>query len=261
MTKTKHIGPVIKEIKKHSSYKNISTLGVANRKWFLYKYFNMENAIRFLNNGKLCFVEPSEWVDPYEKRFYTADYSQIKSYNPPSKVFCTCVTKNKTSEAAWKIYAYDAKGLAARCIQFKFNRTEFLKALEKFGYETFEGSVNYEYSDSIIDSLHKDSKQYHDDYFDNFSLEKYLNLLLIKRGAFEYENEIRYFLINNKPTTENKIFVEVSPKDLIEEVHVDRHCTEFEMELITNACLNAKIKVVPNKFDLYKPQPKITIEP
>jgi hypothetical protein len=260
-----NVSEYILDIINSKTYKNLSTIGSPNRKQYIYKYLNAENAIRFLNSSNLCFVEPSGWQDPYEKRFYTADYSDLKGYSPPEKVYSTCVTKNKTSEAAWKIYSYDAKGLASRCVQIKFSRAQFLSDLNDFSiknnYRFFEGVVNYDYYISLIDNLHKHGEKGHDEYFTDFSESKYLNLLLIKRQAFEYEGEIRYFLIPNKPFTADRIFIPFNCVKSILEILVDRNCSDFEMELITDTCKNAGLKIIPQKFDLYKSIGKIKIEP
>jgi hypothetical protein len=255
----------ILELVKSKEYNKLNTIGTPNRKRYIYKYTNVESAIRFLKSSNLCFVEPSVWNDPYEKRFYTADYSDIKGYSPPEKVYSTCVTKNKTSEAAWKIYSYDAKGLASRCVQIKFSRAQFLSDLNDFAtknnYRFFEGVVNYDYYNELIDNLHKNGEKGHDVYFTDFKESKYLNLLLIKRQAFAYEGEIRYFLIPNKPSAEDRIFIPFNCVKSILEILVDRNCSDFEMELITDTCKNAGLKIIPQKFDLYKSIGKIKIEP
>ena len=43
----------IKEISNLSRYKKVKTIGRANRKHFIYKYFNAERAIEFINKGEI----------------------------------------------------------------------------------------------------------------------------------------------------------------------------------------------------------------
>ena len=81
-------------------YKKIVRLGekMENPVHSLYKYMNVQRAIEFLESGDYYFVEPIEWADPYEKRFYTADYSSLRY--TPKQCFCTCLTHKISSEAA-----------------------------------------------------------------------------------------------------------------------------------------------------------------
>ncbi len=256
----------IENLKPLSGYKKLHTIGSANRKHNLYKYMNAERAIQFIESKKICFVEPVVWNDPYEKRFYTADYSNFNDYKPPKKIFCTCTTLNETSEAAWSIYSSNSTGLASRCVQFKFNRREFLKTIDNFtvdnSFHFYEGSTVYDLDDYTIKNLHKRESLLFKKIFEDFDLTKYLNLLLIKRRAFEYENELRYFILPNNIGKTDKLFIEFNIKELIKSISIDHKCSDFEYELIKTKCKEAGIKVEIKKFDLYEYDKdlKITID-
>lgn len=245
----------IQELNKLSNYKKVQTIGKSNGKQYIYKYMNAERALEFIANKNLCFVEPSSWNDPYESRFYNADYSNLKSFNQPQRIYSTCTTLNKTSEAAWKVYSYNAKGLASRCVLFKIKRSIFLKQLDDFAvkneFDFYEGKVNYLFYDSIIKDMHLKDKPFYDIFFNNFNLDKYLNLLLIKRQAFEYENELRYFLINKNKHNDDKIFISFNGLELIDSIWYDNDCSDYEINLIKTVCLNNNLNVPIAKFDLY----------
>ena len=137
-------------------YKKIVRLGekMENQVHSFYKYMNAQRAIEFLESGDYYFVEPIEWADPYEKRFYTADYSSLRY--TPKQCFCTCLTHKISSEAAWKMYRNNNGGLADRTIRFEFNRKTLFKALEdNISIEKiYFGNVNYEYTTKEISELH-----------------------------------------------------------------------------------------------------------
>lgn len=255
----------LQELNKSQTYKNLTSIGDSIKKHFIYKYMNAERALEFISSKNLCFVEPSLWNDPYENRFYIADYSNLQNYQPPQQIYATCTTLNKSSEAAWKVYSSENRGLASRCVLFKFRRRLFIEELDKFAsnnnYKFFEGKTNYLFYDSIINKLHlKENNTYYNTFFIDFNLEKYLNLLLIKRQAFEYENELRYFFIKNRKTTDNKIFISFENLDLIEEIWYDKDCSEFEIKLIKKVCHENNIKASINKFNLYEYDRNIKIK-
>jgi len=253
----------IQILKKSSTYKKLTTIGKPNGKQYIYKYMNAERALEFISNKKICFVEPCAWADPYEKRFYEADYSNFKNFKPPEKIYSTCTTSKQKNEAAWKVYTYNNTGLASRCVLFKIKRNGFLNNLNEYAIKNdldfYEGSANYSFDDSIIDNLHLRDKEHYNDYFKNFDLEKYLNLLLIKRKAFDYEHEIRYFLVNNTEETSKTLFISFNNLDLIEEIWYDKDCSEYEINHIKTICTKNNIKDNIKQFDLYY-DPKIQIK-
>ena len=173
-----------------------------------YKYFPMDTAIKCLENESIAVVEPSRWNDAYESLYYEADYSQVSTkYNTHPRVFATCVTNKKYDEPAWRIYSGDDNV----CVQFELDRPKFrlalLKAL-KDKDSIYEGEVQYA-SKGTIESICKRQKKNSSGilidngfYFDfighggaPFSIDNYLNLLLVKRTDFTHEQETRFFII------------------------------------------------------------------
>ena len=84
----------------------------------------------------------------------------------------------------------------------------------------------------------------YDHYFSDFTLDNFINLLLLKRTAFDYEKEVRIFLIFDEDNNESKSMTkeEITPKNIsldwlsfIEEIRVDPNCTEIEIALLQDA--------------------------
>lgn len=255
-------------------YKNIVRLGEKTEKQThsLYKYMNVQRAIEFLESGYYYFVEPIAWSDPYEMRFYTADYSQIGFQ--PKQCYCTCLTHNISSEAAWKMYKNNGGGLADRTIRFEFNRKALFEVLEnnKIGAKIYFGNVNYEYTTAEINKLHIPGDPNYDKYFSDIDEKKFLHLLLIKRKAFKYESEIRLFILPKSResiwTVDNcevshilKIkFQKEQLESIISSISIDPSCSDIECDMI-----KTKIgKLFPNikceKNGLYKTKPRLIIK-
>lgn len=250
-----------------------------------YKYMSLENALQSLRNGNIWFVEPSKWNDKYENYFYKATIlGKDCSENNPV-VYGTCVTNKKESESAWKIYAYNTQGLASRCVQFIMNRQRLRDVLINCKYrmdstdsynrkltddfEIIEGVVKYK-DEQIIMNLPKSKikrdnndvdNEWYRAFFNNFTREKYMNLLLLKRNAFEHEQETRFFVVrksfdSNCKKEEGHIDLEIPWNEIIEGVRFDSKCSDFEKQLLEEELKKVlglnKTDSFPNSF-IFKP--------
>lgn len=170
---------------------------------------DIDTAIKCLESNTLRFVQPSEWPDKYEARFYDANYNRIiktkQRQEKTPRLYATCFTMSSTSEPAWKIYSYGKRGTASRCVLFKINlkalRSELNQLAKQINAKVYESTVSYK-SDYYISTLHfrlknNEIQQVYKDYFYHFSRLKFLQLLSLKRDAFSYEHECRFFLIPN----------------------------------------------------------------
>lgn len=261
--------------KKSRGCNNVFQIGERkNSNSLLYKYMNVERAISFLSTGKYYLVEPTAWPDPYEKRFYTADYTKVAAQYNPQQIYCTCFTDKISNEAAWKMYRGKDDGIANRSIRFEMNRTALLQYLDHCidnKGKIYIGDANYRYTSKQIDDLHKRQSKLYSEYFHEFSESKFLELLLIKRKAFEYESEVRLFYV---PIRQNEIyfndklyaihsclieFTETYLRKIIKSISIDPSCSQIECEMI-----KSKIETIcpwceckPN--GLYKKKPRIII--
>lgn len=262
-----------KEKENHNvSYKRIGPL-YQNRSTF-YKYLDLDTVLMiFRENPKfqegvdkkekqflqtMRFVEPPKWEDQFESRFYNANYKKVnKDPNNIPKLYATCFTPKEESEPAWMAYNKDKSGLAKRCVQFRINqiklREELVKNLENSSNCTIvEGSVQYK-SKETIRTLHlstdKDNKhsEIYDEYFSDFTLANYIQLLLLKRIAYEHEREVRIFLIydDDKLKKKGEKKEDHSYKDIklnwlsmLERIRVSPDCTQTEIDLLQDEINN-----------------------
>ena len=240
------------------NYKKIGDFATGGK---FYKYMSLEIALQCIRGRNIWYVEPSTWQDKYEKYFYKAEIlgKDISEKNP--LVYTTCVTNRRESESAWKIYAYNSQGLASRCVEFIINRKKFRDSLINCKYRKeskdkydrnlkddfyiYEGVVVYKDEQIIRDLPKKKIKSdkgdlenaYYHAYFDDFSFEKYLNLLLLKRVAFEHEHETRIFIVNKSfdPSStkgNGHLDIQLDWKEFVEGVRFDAKCSSFERKLL-----------------------------
>lgn len=166
----------------------------------LYKYMPLNRFLKMLDEQKLTFVSPETWYDPFETRFYLADYSKYNFTKP--QVYCMCLTDKgyENEEASWKMYS---DGNNSKTVQLTFDKNIFLNILDAYatlsGSTIYIGKANYLYTVNEIYNLHKPGSKGYDYYFPkDFKTENFINLLCIKRHAFSFENEIRVFIVNKK---------------------------------------------------------------
>lgn len=260
---------IVKSIKRFKTASNCYYIGDRKKQMYMYKYMDIETAIKCLKGRNIMFVEPILWPDKYESRFYTANYSKIvKDFNNITpKLYACCFTFSRASEAAWKTYSYEKTGLASRCVQFRINKRLFREALNMHAKDNnckiYEGPIDYSLTDDQINRLHLPSSGYlYDSIFNNnFSFHNYLSLLLIKRQAFNYENEYRYFIVPNDGKANDRIFPTIPWSSMIVDVKVDKKCSNIEIEILSTYLKENGIEIEPTRFDLYSnPDDKITIE-
>ena len=264
-----------------------------------YKYMDLETALICLENKSLRFSEPSLWQDNYESRFYNADYSNVLKGKNEKEIcplfYSTCLTGKKNNEAAWKIYTYGKVGLGARCVEFTLDKFEFRKELISFlkDYSIYEGLVSYVW-EVDVDRMHQknirinkkyDVNPWYDLFFTTFDKREYLNLMLLKRDAFEHEQETRILLVPNVPTTEKgkkhikngktiygyPLDVTIDWSKIIKEVRYADSCSDVEIKLLKEAVKKAvrfvgddkkweKDKRCPQCYLVYGKRKKIKIQ-
>lgn len=193
--------------KPHSDYSKIHISGELNGKVFIYRYMPFSVFIKCLCTKTFRFNEPSQWPDQFESRFYNATYSSPKNDLIPHKVFAFCTTAKRDCEPSWSIYASNEP-----TIQIKINRSKWLSSLNKWNkdkknskFTIYESKVNYDLKEAHIAVIHKPNfvnkknnlqkTKGYDILFKNFDLDSYLSLLLLKRMAYSYEDEIRYMIV------------------------------------------------------------------
>lgn len=158
----------------------------------LYRYMDYTT----MKDRELWFSNPStKWSDPYEKLFLDSKYllsgNKEDKYPLKNRVFCSCLTPVRVSEAAWKVYGYATK--------FSIDTTRLVQVLEEHtrDYDIYIGKVNYKSASSLKrDSVLKLTGLSKESFIS--SDEAWVRLLLLKRTAFKYEEEIRIILVPKK---------------------------------------------------------------
>ena len=224
----------------------INTIGKFKLPDTLYKYMSLETAIRCIRKKTIRFAEPSKWSDEREKVYYNLPIKKkVQSVNNPPLVAC-CLTYKEFNEAAWKIYSYGKKGLGSRCVEFSIDTNELLKQIssdlnvyeEHKNYILYNGLIKYK-SNEFFGFINSSNTFLFKQYFQNFTLKKYLSLLLLKHNAFEHEQEVRFFLVPKKGQSDyptkgemKEVDIHLNWAKLLKGVRIDSNCTDVEIEIL-----------------------------
>lgn len=216
----------------------------------IYKYMTIETFINSLENKSWRFWEPRKWADKFESRFYCANYDRLDvEQESIQRVYATCLTLNKNSEAAWKVYA-GKEGMQAHCVQLELDSVKLLEQLFKSDCKIYERRMDYK-DESFIMSIHETNNKHHAEYFGDFDLNSFLNLLALKREAYTYENEIRYFAIEQNPEDRsrgkmNPYYRELQMRwnEVIKSIRVDKNCSDSELIALRYSCWSCGIDPV-----------------
>ncbi len=171
----------------------------------LYKYMPLEFALGILKEKYLWLCNPVIWKDPFEKRFIESKYlinGKETEFPLKGKVFCLCMTQTATSEAHWNNYSNGQTG-----ISFKYKRERLLEVLEKHtaGYDIYIGKVDYLRISELKKKLSQIELINAIQPFGLNNRQLQIQLLLLKRVAFRYEDEIRILAVKKHKTRESGI--------------------------------------------------------
>ena len=154
-----------------------------------------------IKNGEITFVFPNVWEDPYEKRFYKKNYQNINFCAP--EICCLCLTTKQAQneDAMWKVYSQPNEYIVRAQIKI----ADLLSALDgiasKNHFKVYIGEAIYA-EKKYINGITLATQPYFPT--NNFSIENYLTLMLLKRISYQYENEVRVFIVfENKQAGNN----------------------------------------------------------
>ena len=185
-------------------FKNIYSLNgytLPTDKDVFHKYLPLTYLTGDINNKTITFVSPTKWSDSFETRYYQLkNYNKKIGFNEPC-IFCMCLTsKQSTNEdAMWRVYAKPHEEMVKANINIK----NLLKILDsqsiEQNFKVYIGEVIYTNKKDILEITPKKNKVF---FSNNFGTANYLSLMSLKRCAYNYENEIRIFIVFDNENNE-----------------------------------------------------------
>lgn len=224
----------------------------------LYKYMPIQRLIDMLSEKEIAFVSPNLWKDPYETKYLETDYSAFNYKQPP--IFACCLRNtNDNEEASWKIYS-DGQPI----VRVSFNVLKFCQDLHSYcttyRCNLYWSKIDYSLTRSEINSLCAPTSEHYQNFFTDFDEESYIRLMSLKRKAFAYEKEHRFFIVptKNSPTIwlkEKMIKIPIS-SDCITRVTLcpmDKLTDDSINSLMRKAAYESQFKVIKDTIKSIQP--------
>ncbi len=232
----------------------------------LHRYLTFDNARQTIQKKAFWFANPCIWTDPIDKEYLVKPIVvNGEKINHPwkNRVYAMCLSMNASSEALWKAYHKDCDG-AAKCT---LNTIPLIKWLQQYlnQYEVYIGKVKYVSASELTGKLSK--IPFLQPYTSNWSAPLWSHMLLLKRNAFCYEEEVRIMLVEKSADTLNETcnngkyisYVSFQPAtDLIQTITLDPWLRE-ECFLEKKSILQAAAGINVNRSRLYRDHNRKTI--
>lgn len=216
----------------------------------LYRILSFDRAVQIFEREELHFAHPSTWADPYEVKLRHAASDQL---------FGQCWCTRGVSDAMWRIYSPNHLGVRISTSTKKLRQalTPMVKArdgilrLDEVDYKS-QHDINL-----MMRAVQADLKE-------NFSTERAMDALFLKREAFDHESEYRAVIHFPGATDEslrNGVKVQVDPHRLIDSVLLDpRAPTELAAAFAFYFTDKIKFKKRVAPSVLYKSQTPLMVE-
>ena len=231
-------------------YIGITKEELVNKLPRLYRFLAIDDTLKLFETKSLTFKNPSKWKDPFES-FYLSKQYQIKDktmYLPIKDKIFACCFSSENYEASWKIYTPNNDGVR---ITFDTEKLLHQLKLQNMDVKFFIGKVNYQTTRDYF-SLKNEAASLEKEIMNNKIGKHQINLLLKKRIAFEYENEIRIIIVSEKsnqidlPFDPTKCGIELNFHPLIGKLHANVLKKHFNEKCEIRTTHNTLYNDVPN---------------
>ena len=202
----------------------------------VYRFVSFDILLQMLNEKSNYLVKTSSWEDSYEN-FMSKENIKYRSKKVDLKgiidnMYGQCWTSKMTSDALWRIYSPDKKGVRIKTTLAKLDQIgEENKARGAF----LLGRVRY-YSQGVIEeslrSLPEISKT---------QLVELINRsYFVKRNSFSHESEYRFLYYADKRETDTVVkSFQIDPYSFIDNIYFDPRADESYVERCTNILVDA----------------------
>ena len=234
-------------------------IGIENPDVPIFHFISFDRGFEILKQRKLVLSSPSKWPDPFENILFRQpiewDGQQVSIGS--LSLYASCWTLLAESDALWRIYSSDKKGIRIRSTPRKLLKAIAASPGIHAGKTTFFGKVTYVSQSELVQML--DDSAFIKKLFIDESFRGHAKSILFKRNEFSHEAEARLIfapkdgLAPCPPRYEPFCAFSIDPPQIIDEITLDPRLgfREF-MELSAKIC---DLEFPPGKINrsrLYK---------
>jgi hypothetical protein len=198
----------------------------------IYRIISLERLLELFVTKKNTLVKPKMWEDVFENFILKSSIrlrsGEIAEYNYHDRMYGQCWTFQKASDAMWRIYSSDKKGLRIQ--------TTIRKLTESLG-NAQPSLPDVRCRIGKVDYLsEKKLRQVADSTFDDsgIGVDELFRSLLVKRKAFVHESEVRalYVELDENLLSRDLYRYEIDPHYLIDQIMIDPRKSSEEFLMI-----------------------------
>jgi hypothetical protein len=195
----------------------------------IYRIFKLEHVRSWFESGENVLVSPKLWDDPFENFILNSEAilpgGDKVTFAFRNDFFGQCWTTHKASDAMWRIYSDDKKGIRVRTTIRKLLVSLSLWSGEKANFEAHIGKVQYLSAKKLVKFANTAISE-------PFEANDFARTLLVKRLAFKHEQEVRllFFSSERRPHPGDKFSYTADPHNVVEQLMVDPRLVVDEAE-------------------------------
>lgn len=200
---------------------------------YIYRIISYDRFLELFNTKKNTLVKPKLWEDTFENftlksklQFPNDDEIELDTYE---RIYGQCWTTSRASDAMWRIYSPDKKGIRIRTTIDKLLSSLGMANVNVAMTKSCIGKVDYISEAKITEQAKKAFNENGQMTFGSL-----FRSLLVKRKAFEHENEIRLIHLDwghSFPKADIYSY-EIDPHGLITQVMIDPRIRYNEFQKI-----------------------------
>lgn len=178
----------------------------------IYRIMDFSRVVQIFEKQELYFAHPSTWDDPYETRLH---------HKHSHSLFAQCWSQSAVSDAMWRIYSQHGTG-----VRISTTKSKLREAVRKWGKSKGYRFRGNEVSYFPQNEINKRMSDIQSDLADSFHLSRAVDILYLKREAFEHENEWRATVFcpdtSDEPEEKRKgISIKIDPHKFISSILLD----------------------------------------
>ena len=187
---------------------------------YIYRIVSRQRLVELFETGTNTLVHPSLWDDPYENFVLRSKVrrksGEVVSYTYHENIYGQCWTRNKASDAMWRIYSHDTEGIRIRTTPRKLLHSLYHGGAVDPSRSCMIGKVRYLAENRMLSFAHS---VYTDGTIEKENL---FQSLLVKRLAFRHEKEVRLLYFDLHSSENGRVFgYESDPHVLVDQLMID----------------------------------------
>lgn len=202
----------------------------------IYRVYNYERLLILFKSCNNTLVKPALWDDPLENFILKAASSVLGKhtkydFDARNRFYGQCWSLLKESDAMWRIYSPDQKGVKVKTTIRKLLNS-LVKSPQAINGFCYVGKVKYLSGEMLKKKLqnktwlHSEMRSYKDQ----------ATSLLFKRDEFLHEHEVRLLFYSHNSKPSDKIFqYKTNPMALFDEIELDPRITKADYKKLYTA--------------------------